>query len=164
MEKNHHQHSCEPTLLDALYCEEEVEDESDEEDFPGNGREPSSSLLPLLLLEQDLIWEDEELLSLFSREEAQREEWSLGTQHSVSSGSGAAVRGEAVEWMLGARARYGFSPLTAVLSFDYVDRFLSRLRVESDKPWMIQLVAVACLSLAAKVEETYVPLLLDLQV
>ncbi|XP_065863694.1 cyclin-D3-1-like isoform X4 [Euphorbia lathyris] len=33
-----------------------------------------------------------------------------------------------------------------------------------DKPWMPQLAAVACLFLAAKVEETQVPLLLDLQV
>ncbi|KAH0717285.1 hypothetical protein KY290_016366 [Solanum tuberosum] len=32
------------------------------------------------------------------------------------------------------------------------------------KPWMSQLVAVACLSIAAKVEEIQVPLLLDLQV
>lgn len=31
-------------------------------------------------------------------------------------------------------------------------------------PWLAQLLAVACVSLAAKVEETEVPLLLDLQV
>ncbi|PSS02686.1 Cyclin-D3-1 like [Actinidia chinensis var. chinensis] len=36
--------------------------------------------------------------------------------------------------------------------------------ISREKPWMIQLLAVTCLSLAAKVEETQVPLLLDLQV
>ncbi|CAA2982505.1 cyclin-D3-3-like isoform X2 [Olea europaea subsp. europaea] len=35
---------------------------------------------------------------------------------------------------------------------------------KKEKPWMSQLAAVACLSIAAKVEETQVPLLLDLQV
>ncbi|XP_057976006.1 cyclin-D3-2-like [Malania oleifera] len=42
--------------------------------------------------------------------------------------------------------------------------FTSSLRFQRDKPWMTQLITFACLSLAAKVEETRVPLLLDLQV
>ncbi|KAF3774288.1 Cyclin-D4-1 [Nymphaea thermarum] len=33
-----------------------------------------------------------------------------------------------------------------------------------EKPWMTQLAVVACLSLATKVEESQVPLLLELQV
>ena len=36
--------------------------------------------------------------------------------------------------------------------------------MQQDKPWMNQLEAVACLSLAAKMDETEVPLLLDFQV
>ncbi|MCE3052162.1 hypothetical protein HAX54_051732 [Datura stramonium] len=44
------------------------------------------------------------------------------------------------------------------------DPFLCSARYQKDKPWMIQLAAVTCLSLAAKVEETQVPLLLDFQV
>ncbi|CAI9780780.1 unnamed protein product [Fraxinus pennsylvanica] len=52
-----------------------------------------------------------------------------------SDGSLKIMRKEAVEWM-----------------------------VKKDKPWMSQLAAVACLSIAAKVEETQVPLLIDLQV
>jgi len=36
--------------------------------------------------------------------------------------------------------------------------------MQQDKPWMTQLAAVACLSLAAKMDETEVPLLLDFQV
>lgn len=36
--------------------------------------------------------------------------------------------------------------------------------LQQGKAWMIQLLSVACLSLAAKMEETEVPLSLDLQV
>lgn len=36
--------------------------------------------------------------------------------------------------------------------------------MQEDKAWMAQLLSVACLSLAAKMEETYVPRSLDLQV
>ena len=42
--------------------------------------------------------------------------------------------------------------------------FLLMLQLEKGKAWMMQLLAVACLSIAAKMEETEVPLSLDLQV
>ncbi|CAL5392712.1 unnamed protein product [Camellia sinensis] len=74
------------------------------------------------------------------------------------------ARMEAVEWMLKVNAHYGFTALTAILAINYLDRFLSSLHFQRDKPWMIQLAAATCLSLAANVEETQVPLLLDLQV
>ncbi|KAL1333200.1 hypothetical protein AAHE18_11G082200 [Arachis hypogaea] len=54
--------------------------------------------------------------------------------------------------------------LTTVLAVNYFDRFVTSLTFQRDKPWMTQLTAVACLSIAAKMEETHVPLLLDLQV
>lgn len=73
-------------------------------------------------------------------------------------------RGEAIDWILNVIGYYSFSNITAVLAVDYFDRFLSFAQLKREKPWMTQLVAVACLSLAAKVEETRVPLLLDLQV
>ncbi|RYR00107.1 hypothetical protein Ahy_B07g088185 [Arachis hypogaea] len=44
------------------------------------------------------------------------------------------------------------------------DRFLLSFHFQREKPWMIQLASVTCISLVAKVEETQVPLLLDLQV
>ncbi|KAE8698600.1 Cyclin-D3-1 [Hibiscus syriacus] len=157
-------------LLDTLYCEEEKleeEEEDDENDDEvveeesssrgyNNGRNPS--FFPLLLLEQDLFWEDEELLSLFSKEAEQHQQQPCSDEYL------AMARRDAVEWMLKVHARYGFTAHTAVLSVNYLDRFLSTFQFQRDKPWMIQLVAVTCLSLAAKVEETQVPLLLDLQV
>ncbi|KAJ9705117.1 hypothetical protein PVL29_003253 [Vitis rotundifolia] len=160
-------------LLDALYCEEERWEEEEEDEclqeeacekygnVDNGGIDPSSTLLPLLLLEQDLFWEDEELLSLFSKEEQQA---SLGACNGEMDGALAVARRQAVEWMMKVNAHYGFSAVTAILAINYLDRFLSSPHFQRDKPWMIQLAAVTCLSLAAKVEETQVPLLLDLQV
>ncbi|KAJ4835110.1 hypothetical protein Tsubulata_020162 [Turnera subulata] len=172
-------------LLDALYCEEErweeAEGEEDEvlqpettlmhgQNYSRNGIGTGStgsnavaSIFPLLLLEQDLFWEDDELVSLFSKEQDQAALLSnvnnVKTDHVLSM-----ARQEAVEWMLKVNAHHGFSVLTSILGIHYLDMFLTSSRYQRDKPWMIQLVAVTCLSLAAKVEETDVPLLLDLQV
>ncbi|KAK4374349.1 hypothetical protein RND71_005026 [Anisodus tanguticus] len=71
---------------------------------------------------------------------------------------------EAVEWILESIGYHNFSAQTAVVAVNYLDRFLLSFQSQIEKPWMSQLVAVTCLSLAAKVEETQVPLLLDLQV
>lgn len=103
---------------------------------------------------------------------AKEGESSLELELASDDGGGCYLRSarkDAVEWVSRAAARHAFSPLTAVLAVNYLDRcFLSRaagggLRLQDDKPWMGRLAAVACLSLAAKVEETRVPLLLDLQ-
>ncbi|KAM3398454.1 hypothetical protein P3S68_001969 [Capsicum galapagoense] len=59
---------------------------------------------------------------------------------------------------------YGFIAATAILAVNYFDRFIFGFYFQKDKPSMSQLAAVACLSIAAKIEETQVPLLLDLQV
>uniref|UniRef100_A0A0E0LY93 Cyclin N-terminal domain-containing protein n=1 Tax=Oryza punctata TaxID=4537 RepID=A0A0E0LY93_ORYPU len=57
-----------------------------------------------------------------------------------------------------------FSALTAALAVAYLDRcFLGGALRLGDRPWMSRLAAVACVALAAKVEETRVPMLLDLQ-
>ncbi|XP_010272942.1 PREDICTED: cyclin-D3-1-like [Nelumbo nucifera] len=74
------------------------------------------------------------------------------------------VRREAIDWIQKAHAYYNFGPLSAYLSINYLDRFLSAYELPRGKAWMMQLLAVACLSLAAKMEETEVPLSLDLQV
>ncbi|XP_044507703.1 cyclin-D3-1-like [Mangifera indica] len=150
-------------LLDELYCEEEeIEDGVQEESTAAihcNAENPC--LFPRLLLEHDLFWEDEELLSLFSKEQEQK----ICNLSLVETDSCLSVaRSQAVEWVLKVNAHYGFTTLTAILAINYLDRVLCSFHFQIDKPWMIQLLAVTCLSLAAKVEETQVPLLLDLQV
>ncbi|KAK8705587.1 hypothetical protein V6N13_049185 [Hibiscus sabdariffa] len=151
-------------LFDPLYCSEgdwEQEEEAKEDYFveADEGSCFSNGNPFPVLLEQDFLWEDHELSSLLSKEERNQLCDTLQTD-----GKLAGARFDAVEWMLKVNAHYSFSALTAVLAVNYFDRFLFSFRFQSDKPWMAQLAAVACLSLAAKVEETQVPLLLDFQV
>ncbi|XP_010437660.1 PREDICTED: cyclin-D3-1-like [Camelina sativa] len=142
-------------LLDALYCEEEEQWGEDE----GEQVEENSSFSPFVLLQQDLYWEDEDLVTLLTKEEEQA---GLGT--CLDDVYLSTDRKEAVGWILRVNAHYGFSTLAAVLAITYLDKFICSYSLQRDKPWMLQLVSVACLSLAAKVEETQVPLLLDFQV
>ncbi|KAA8546743.1 hypothetical protein F0562_003172 [Nyssa sinensis] len=74
------------------------------------------------------------------------------------------VRREALDWIWKAHAHYNFGPLSVYLSMNYLDRFLSVYELPRGKTWTVQLLAVACLSLATKVEETKVPMTVDLQV
>ncbi|KAG9137423.1 hypothetical protein Leryth_020625 [Lithospermum erythrorhizon] len=71
---------------------------------------------------------------------------------------------KAISWIAKVHEHYNFRPLCTYLSVSYMDRFLSAYEIPKGKEWMIQLLAVACLSLAAKMEETVVPARLDLQV
>ncbi|XP_020243910.1 cyclin-D4-1-like [Asparagus officinalis] len=74
------------------------------------------------------------------------------------------IRRDAVDWIWKVHSYYSFGPLSAYLSVNYLDRFLSAYELPQGKAWMTQLLSVACLSLAAKMEESEVPLCLDLQV
>ncbi|KAM3275875.1 hypothetical protein ACQJBY_044327 [Aegilops geniculata] len=73
------------------------------------------------------------------------------------------VRVDAVDWIWKVHSYYGFGPVTACLALNYMDRFLSLYQIPEGKAWMTQLLSVACLSLAAKMEETSVPQSVDLQ-
>ncbi|KAJ9567493.1 hypothetical protein OSB04_003459 [Centaurea solstitialis] len=153
------------TLLDSLYCEEnhQWEEDEDEDDEAVSSYSTSSCVDDEEQQHtnnnnnKDLLHqEDQELSSLISKESHQKK---------VSGAPPPEHRREAVEWILGVVSHYAFSGLTAVLAVNYLDRFLDRFDgfESKKKPWMTQLAAVSCLSLAAKVEETHVPLLLDLQ-
>ncbi|KAK9071096.1 hypothetical protein SSX86_009664 [Deinandra increscens subsp. villosa] len=77
------------------------------------------------------------------------------------------LRQDSVNWILDAHAHFQFHPITAILSVDYFDRFLSAATsasLEWNDGWKFQLLSVACFSIAAKMEEPKVPSLLDLQV
>ncbi|KAK4360647.1 hypothetical protein RND71_019599 [Anisodus tanguticus] len=143
--------------LDSLLCEEnQFEDEDLEERVIKNVKKTSP------LLECDLFWEDNEVETLLLKEK----ENLLDFYSLISDGFLVGLRKECLEWMFSVVDHYGFTALTAVLAVNYFDRFvISGVCFHKDnKPWMSQLVAVACLSIAAKVEEIQVPLLLDFQV
>lgn len=150
-----------PFLLDSLYCQEDTysysDDEQQQESYHIDETAPDP---PQKLLEHDLFWEDEELASLLSKER----ENPLFNDTEKKNPSLIRARNDAVDWILSVNTYFSFSALTSLLAVDYLDRFLFNFHFQKDKPWMTQLAAVACLSLAAKVEETDVPLLLDLQV
>ncbi|KAE9614286.1 putative cyclin [Lupinus albus] len=160
--QNSHQNSL--SIIDTLLCEEQHTFEEEEEDFETKNDDGSSlsvrkfQPLPLVLLENDLFLEHEELVSLISKERETH------LNHLIFDGSLQEHRVDAVSWISKVCAHFGFSSLTIVLAVNYFDRFITNLKFQDDKPWMTQLIAVTCLSLAAKMEETHVPLILDLQV
>ncbi|XP_014503703.1 cyclin-D4-2 isoform X1 [Vigna radiata var. radiata] len=74
------------------------------------------------------------------------------------------ARTEAIDWIEKVREHFRFGPLCAYLSINYLDRFLSVYELPKQRVWTMKLLAVGCISLAAKMEETDVPTSLDLQV
>ncbi|XP_058781178.1 cyclin-D3-2-like [Vicia villosa] len=149
-------------LMDTLYCSEEHWEEQDELEHEYDNVSLNNTITNSTqssFLETDMFWDDEELKSLLSKEQQNPLHIFLQTNPVLES-----ARRESIDWILKVSSHYSFSPLTAVLAVNYLDRFLFSFRFQNEKPWMTQLSAVACLSLAAKVEETQVPLLLDLQV
>ncbi|XP_057505398.1 cyclin-D3-1-like isoform X2 [Actinidia eriantha] len=122
------------SLLDALYCEEEHWEEV-REDYFGEEERESYYIDDITPNPLPLLEQD-----LFWEEEElasllSKEQPNPSYNYFETNPSLDFARREAIEWVL-----------------------------KREKPWMSQLAAVACLSLAAKVEETHVPLLLDLQV
>ncbi|KAF2294362.1 hypothetical protein GH714_009682 [Hevea brasiliensis] len=73
------------------------------------------------------------------------------------------ARQDSINWILKVHAYYQFRPITVLLSVNYFDRFLSSHSLPANG-WPFQLLSVACLSLAAKMEEVHVPPLLDLEI
>ncbi|GJX45161.1 cyclin, C-terminal domain-containing protein [Tanacetum coccineum] len=103
----------------------------------------------------NFLWENDELETLLCKEKNTHLDYDENLM---------VLRQECVDWMIRVGTHYGFVALTIVLSVNYFDRFLMSGCFQKDKPWMCQLVAVSCLSLASKVEEIQTPLLLDLQI
>ncbi|KAL8199327.1 hypothetical protein R6Q57_012895 [Mikania cordata] len=143
---------------DALFCDEQEHDfdfgfgSSDQENLVLKEKDPIFSRF-----QHDLLWEEDELHSLLSKEKNMN-------SHLIFDESLIILRKESVDWINRVGTHYGFVALTTVLAVNYFDRFLTSPSFQRDKPWMNQLVAVACVSLASKVEEIQAPLLLDLQI
>ncbi|KAL6507434.1 hypothetical protein OROGR_023629 [Orobanche gracilis] len=152
------------SFFDPLYCDEERFGDDMGLDDPAIDDLDVIYKNPLgFLFEHDRFWEDEEISALLLKEKAQQTH--SGYDDLINSdGFSKMTRNDAVKWMLNVIGHYGFTAVTTVLAVSYYDRIITSISFQRDKPWMSQLAAVACLSIAAKVEETHVPLLLDFQV
>ncbi|KAG6409003.1 hypothetical protein SASPL_132032 [Salvia splendens] len=73
-----------------------------------------------------------------------------------------ASRQDSINSILKVHSHFEFKPVTAFLSINYFDRFLAANSLP-ETGWQFQLLSIACLSLAAKMEELHVPCLLELQ-
>ncbi|KAI3890492.1 hypothetical protein MKX03_025034 [Papaver bracteatum] len=106
--------------------------------------------------------DDEEVAMLFERENMHlpREDYLMRLQNGDLDPT---HRRDSIDWIAKVIDYYDFGPLTAYLSANYLDRFVSVNELPAH-PWVMQLLAVTCLSLAAKVEETRRPSSLYLQV
>ncbi|KAL0545116.1 hypothetical protein IC582_020258 [Cucumis melo] len=73
------------------------------------------------------------------------------------------VRLRCIQWIIKCRSRWDFSHETVFLAANYLDRFISKNRCKEWKDWMVDLLAIACLSVASKFHETYPPTLTEIQ-
>ncbi|CAN1232069.1 Putative cyclin-D6-1 [Linum perenne] len=72
---------------------------------------------------------------------------SLSYSQSLKS-SGVSFRQEAVSSILQASSR--FDPFLSYLAVNYLDRFLSTQGFPQEKPWVVRLLSISCISLAVK--------------
>ncbi|XVF59245.1 hypothetical protein PTKIN_Ptkin07bG0260500 [Pterospermum kingtungense] len=150
-----------PTLLN-LYCNEAPNEvvswQADDNDseiftFASSDSDPDSFI----------DYDDDSLNNMFDSEVVQMLE-SKALSRFYALPDIVTARLEAVQWILKVHSFYKFRLETAYLSINYLDRFLSARPLPQGKRWYMQLLSVTCLSLAAKMEETTVPFLLDLQI
>ncbi|CAK8568367.1 unnamed protein product [Lathyrus sativus] len=67
------------------------------------------------------------------------------------------ARFNAINWIFKITDALDFHFQTAYLSVTYFDQFLTKRYIDAEKNWAIRLLSIACLSLAAKMEECNVP-------
>ncbi|XP_076923342.1 cyclin-D4-1-like [Bidens hawaiensis] len=159
-------------LLSNLLCAEDNNSicyDNDDDDICGNDAGVIKNQCFIKNLETecsvlDLPVQSDECLALLIEKECEQ---FVGFEYLEKLRSGKldlVARQQAVDWIRMVHAHFNFGPLCAYLSINYLDRFLAVYEFPKDKAWMMQLLAVACLSLASKMEETEAPLVLDLQV
>lgn len=148
----------------SLLCPEEASGGDWEDETGSYGAQEHVEADPVAQSLSELPVEDDDIITLLVEKEAGLMPQFDYTEKFESKIFEWSSRENAVSWMLDVHSYYQFDRLTAYLSVNYLDRFLSNHTIPLGKAWMLQLLAVGCVSLAAKIEETDVPFLLDLQV
>ncbi|EYU37563.1 hypothetical protein ABFS82_02G045500 [Erythranthe guttata] len=139
---------------DSFYCDEEL----DAADFLRSGADETSSPPPQQYCSDESSLFIARLLDSEPHHMPRPDYIRLCRNRSAHLTS----RQDSINSILKVHAHFQFKPVTAFLSVNYFDRFLSSHTLPLTG-WPFQLLSVACLSLAAKMEELYVPWLLDLQ-
>ncbi|KAK8476707.1 hypothetical protein V6N11_082022 [Hibiscus sabdariffa] len=67
----------------------------------------------------------------------------------------ASFRHEAISLIFQAQCSCNLDPYTPYLAVTYMDRFISRQDIPQGNPWVLKLIAVACISLAAKMKDIH---------
>uniref|UniRef100_A0ACD5X5H5 Uncharacterized protein n=1 Tax=Avena sativa TaxID=4498 RepID=A0ACD5X5H5_AVESA len=140
------------TPTSTLFCLEDGNDLFDDDGSPADADLRLAADDHLLFLDRD----DDEYVALMLSKEGAGGGASTGGSEEMDEWTRSA-RAVCVDWIVKTNARFLFSGKTAYVAVTYVDRFLAQRRVDRGQEWALQLLAVACLSLAAKVEEHRVP-------
>ncbi|KAL2477383.1 Cyclin-D4-1 [Forsythia ovata] len=138
----------------SLYCAEEADD-VDQSD--------ADTSIPLPTRNQLSSFSDESFISRLLDSESHYMPLPDYLRLCADGATDLTSRQDSINWIFKVHAHYQFKPVTAYLSVNYIERFLSSHSLP-ESGWPFQLLSVACLSLAAKMEEPYVPLLLELQI
>ncbi|KAM7254879.1 hypothetical protein ACFE04_020120 [Oxalis oulophora] len=73
------------------------------------------------------------------------------------------TRFKAIQWFIKTRSRLSLSMETVFYAANYLDRFLSTNDCNVPRNWMIELLSIACISVASKFSETCAPSLPEIQ-
>ncbi|KAJ9185237.1 hypothetical protein P3X46_004894 [Hevea brasiliensis] len=73
------------------------------------------------------------------------------------------ARFKAIQWLIKSRSRLNLSFVTLFNAANYLDRFISMNQSHGWKNWMVELLSVACLSVASKFIEISTPSLQEMQ-
>uniref|UniRef100_A0ACD5XD75 Uncharacterized protein n=1 Tax=Avena sativa TaxID=4498 RepID=A0ACD5XD75_AVESA len=140
------------TPTSTLFCLEDGSDLFDDDASPDDADFGLAADDHLLFLDRD----DDEYVALMLSKEEGAGAAAVGGSDEMDEWTRAA-RAVCVDWIVKTNGRFLFSGKTAYVAVTYLDRFLAQRRVDRGQEWALQLLAVACLSLAAKVEEHRVP-------
>ncbi|KAJ8485776.1 hypothetical protein OPV22_018261 [Ensete ventricosum] len=143
----------------ALIGEEDGPPGLDDEDDDGVLQHDMAALCnEILALEAD----GEYVEWLLSREKERESR----TRDSSPESSRDPARSGAIRWILEAQRCFRFGLRTAYTAVAYFDRFFAHKTIDAmkDKTWAVKLLSVACLSLAAKMEEHGAPAVSEFRV
>lgn len=142
----------------SLTCEEDCADLGDGELFPlysAGDEEEDEYLEQLVFKETSFCSSSDSAADCDGDEEGDEGYPSLTSEEWFRQ-----ARLAAVKWILETRGCFGFGHRTAYLAISYFDSFLLRRRIDRETmPWAAQLLSVACVSVAAKMEECQAPAL-----